>query len=53
MRKMTESIDGHFKCEEETCSWPKYHEHKDNILKGKLKSLTVKSNEGEPANKIL
>ena len=53
MRQMTESIDDHYKCEEQTCSWTQYHEHKDNILKGNFMKLTVKSNEGEPANKIL
>ena len=53
MRIMIENIDDHSKCDMKACSWPKYHEHSGNIMKGKLKDLTVVSNEGEPANRIL
>ena len=53
MRIMSENIDDHSKCDEKNCSWPKYHEHKENILKGKLNDITVVSDEGEPANRIL
>ena len=50
---MIENIDDHSKCDMKACSWPKYHEHSGNIMKGKLKDLTVVSNEGEPANRTL
>ena len=53
MREMRASVNDHSKCVQQKCSWPKYHEYKDDILKGQLKSLKVTSNEGEPTNRIL
>ena len=53
MRHMMDSISDHSECASQECHWPKYHTDRENILKGKFGKLSVLSDEGEPADKVL